>query len=155
MGILFTVEHSTKLSGRVGELKDSIKLNYLAKCKKTPPINQRLSLFKAKGKISQKIPQMNEIESNFVNILNHDYFPDDKGYFRIYVNQIASKIYVLFYLNKEKLLYTFFGNNAEALSKRIIEQNLTRDIYHLNYLGRELKKAEISLLLGKPYIQDE
>ena len=155
MGILFTVEHSTKLFGGVRELKDSVKLNYLAKYKKTPPINQGLSVFKAKGKISQKIPQMNEIDSIFVNILNQDYFPDDKGYFRIYVDQISRKIYILFYSNKENLLYTFIGNNAEALSKRIIKQNLTRDLYHLNYLGRELKKAEISLLLGKPYIQDE
>ncbi|MHA2183246.1 MAG: dihydropteroate synthase, partial [Promethearchaeota archaeon] len=44
IGVVFTVEHSPKLFGGVGELKDSIRLNYLAKNKKTPPINQGLSL---------------------------------------------------------------------------------------------------------------
>ncbi len=155
MGVLFTVEHSPKLFGGVRELKDSIKLNYLAKYKKTPPINQGLSLFKAKGKTDQKIPQIKDDNAILVDKLTQDYVPDDKGYFRIYVNKFTRKIFVLFYSNKEKLLYTFMGENAEALSKEVIKQNLTRDMYHLNYLGRELKKAEISLLLGKPYIQDE
>ncbi|KKM60648.1 hypothetical protein LCGC14_1539710, partial [marine sediment metagenome] len=155
IGILFTVEHSPKLFGGVGELRDSIKLNYLAKNKKTPPINQGLSLFKAKGKISQKIPQMNELNATFVNKSDQDYIKDESGYFRIYINLIAGKIYVLFYSNEDNLLHTYIGESAEALSKEIIKQNLTEDLYHLNYLGRELKKAEISLLLGKPYIQDE
>lgn len=155
IGVLFTVEHSTKLFGGVRELKDSIKLNYLAKNKKTPPINQGLSLFKAKGKLNQKVPKINENNATFVNTLNQDYIPDNKGYFRIYINQIARKIYVLFYSIKDSLLHIFIGDNAEAMSKEIITQNLTRDIYHLNYLGRELNKAEMSLFLGKPYIQDE
>jgi dihydropteroate synthase-like protein len=155
MGILFTVEHSPKLFGGVGELKESIRLNYLAKYRKTPPINQGLFLFKAKGKTDQKIPQIKDDNAILVDKLTQDYIPDNKGYFRIYVNKFTRKIFVLFYSNKENLLYTFMGENAEALSKEVIKQDLTRDIYHLNYLGRELKKAEISLLLGKPYIQDE
>jgi len=155
MGVLFTVEHSTKLFGGVRELKDSVKLNYLAKYKKTPPINQGISVFKAKGKTTQKIPQIKEAEAVFVNKLMKDYIPDEKGYFRIYSDQFLSKIYVLFYTNKDILLYTFIGDNAEAISKEIINHNLTGDISHLNYIGRELKKAEIFLILGKPYIQDE
>jgi dihydropteroate synthase-like protein len=155
MGILFTVEHSPKLFGGVKELKDGVKLNYLAKFKKTPPINQGLSVFKAKGKISQRIPQIKDNEAIFVNNLMQDYIPDDKGYFRIYVNRYARKINVLFHSISDELLYTFIGENAEALSKEVIKQNLTGDKYHINYLGRELKKAEISLFLGRPYIQDE
>ena len=155
IGILFTVEHSPKLFGGVRELKDSIKLNYLAKYKKTPPINQGISLFKAKGKIIQKVPPFGEYNADVVDKLNTNYISDEKGYFRIYTNLIEKKIYVLFYSNKEILLHTFIGEDAEALSKNIIKQDLTRDIYHLNYLGRELKKAEISVLYGKPYIQDE
>jgi dihydropteroate synthase-like protein len=155
MGILFTVEHSPKLFGGVRELRDSIKLNYLAKNKKSPPINQGLSLFKAKGKTNQKKPKIKENNATFVNRLNQDYIPDGEGYFRIYTNQITGKIYVLFYSVKDKLLHTFIGDNAEAISKEIIKQNLTKDNYHLNYLGRELNNAEMSLFLGKPYIQDE
>ncbi|MHA2183543.1 MAG: dihydropteroate synthase-like protein [Promethearchaeota archaeon] len=155
IGILFTVEHSPKLFGGVRELKDSIKLNYLAKYKNTPPINQGISLFKAKGKVIQKTPPFKEDNADVVDKLNPNYIPDEKGYFRIFLNQIQRKVYVFFYSNKDKLLHTLVGENAEAISKEIIKQEITDDLYHLNYLGRELKKAEICLQLGKPYIQDE
>jgi len=155
MGILFTVEHSIKLMGGVRELKECVKLNYISKNKKTPPINQGVSIFKAKGKLSQELPLINETNAVLVEDFSYDYTPDNKGYFRIYVNHYSKKIYILFYSNDERLLQVFIGDNAEALSKKIIQNNLTKDVYHINYLGRELKKAEICLILGKPYIQDE
>ncbi|MFX1324778.1 MAG: dihydropteroate synthase, partial [Promethearchaeota archaeon] len=155
MGILFTVEHSTKMIGGVKELKESVKLNYIAKQKKTPPINQGISVFKAKAKTSQKIPEINQSNSILIRESLFEYSPDEKGYFRIYTNHYAKKIYVLFYSNEDEILETIIGDNAEAISKTIINRNLTTDLYHLTYLGRELKKAEISLFLGKPYIQDE
>ncbi|MFX0066792.1 MAG: DUF4346 domain-containing protein, partial [Candidatus Hermodarchaeota archaeon] len=155
MGVLFTVEHSVKLMGGVRELKEAVKLNYIAKNKMTPPINQGIQVFKAKAKKNQKIPKISEKGAVFVNTLISDYEPDEKGYFRIFNNHYLRKIYVLFYSNDDKLLKTFIGDNAEALSKKIIQSNITKNIFHLNYLGRELYKAEISLDLGKPYIQDE
>jgi len=155
MGILFTVEHSTKLMGGVAELNECIKLNYISKHNRTPPINQGISIFKAKGKTSQDVPEIDEKSVILVNTQNAAYIPDEKGYFRIYVNHFSKKIYVLFFSNDNELKYTFLGANAEALSKKIIQLNLTKDIYHLNYLGRELNKAEYSLHSGKPYIQDE
>ena len=155
MGILFIVEHSTKLMGGVRELKESIKLNYLAKHKKTPPINQGIKIFKAKAKVNQEMPEISEENAIVINGLTTDYILDSMGYFRIYINHYTRKIYVLFYSNEDKLLQTYIGENAEALSKKIIQNGLTKDMYHLNYLGRELKKAEICLFLGKPYIQDE
>ncbi|MFX1436928.1 MAG: dihydropteroate synthase-like protein [Promethearchaeota archaeon] len=155
MGILFTVEHSAKLMGGVRELKESVKLNYVAKHRKTPPINQGIKIFKAKGKISQEMPKINENNLTIVNTTDIDYIPDELGYFRIYVNHYLNKIYVLFYSNDDLLLHTFMGDNAEALSKKIIQLNLTNNLYHLNYIGRELKKAEMHLFYGKPFIQDE
>lgn len=155
IGVLFTVEHSTKLFGGVRELKDSVKLNYLAKYKKTPPINQGLSVFKAKGKLSQKVRKINEQDAIIINQLNFDYKADEKGYFKIYVNLYHKKIYVLQFSNKHKLLYTLIGPDAETLSKKIIELHMTESLSHVNYIGRELKKAEICMMIGKPYIQDE
>lgn len=155
MGVLFTVEHSTKLMGGVRELKESVKLNYIAKHYKTPPINQGISIFKAKGKTSQELPPINQANVILVDKTVQDYIPDTNGYFRIYTDNYSKKILVYFYSYDDKLLQTFIGENAEALSKKIIQNYLTKDIYHLNYLGRELKKAEICIFFGKPYIQDE
>jgi dihydropteroate synthase-like protein len=155
MGIMFTVEHSTKLMRGVSELKKSIKLNYLSKRRKTPPINQGISIFKAKGKISGIKPEVDESKAIIVENFNETYHPDQKGYFKIYVNHFERKIYVLHYALNHDLLEVLIGKNAEALSKKIIELNLTDDIYHANYLGRELNKAEFCLSSGKPYVQDD
>ncbi|MGB5911695.1 MAG: dihydropteroate synthase-like protein [Promethearchaeia archaeon] len=155
MGVVFTVEHSTKLMGGVRELKECIKLNYLAKNKKVPPINLGISIFKAKKKKSQKIPKIDQEEAIMVKELNLNYNPDKKGYFRIYINHYTKKIYVLFYSNEHKLNQIFIGDDAESLSKKIIQFKLTENLYHINYLGRELNKAENCLLMGKSYIQDE
>jgi len=155
IGILFTVEHSAKLMGGVRELKESVKLNYIAKHNKTPPINQGISIFKAKGKTSQELPLISQANVILVDKTVQDYIPDTNGYFRIYTDNYSKNIFVHFYSYDDKLLQTFIGENAEALSKKIIQNDLTKNIYHLNYLGRELKKAEICLFVGKPYIQDE
>jgi dihydropteroate synthase-like protein len=155
VGILFTVEHSTKLMGGVAELKESVKLNYISKQKRTPPINQGIQVFKAKGKTSQESPKIDINQAVQVTEMNPDYDQDEKGYFKIHTNHYYRQIYVLFYSNEHQLVQTIVGSNAEALSKKIIELGLTDNLSHINYIGRELKKAEINLYLGKPYIQDE
>jgi len=120
-----------------------------------PPINLGISIFKAKKKKSQKIPKIDQEEAIIVKELNLDYSPDKNGYFRIYINHYAKKIYVLFYSNEHKLDQIFIGDDAESLSKKIIQFKLTENLYHINYLGRELNKAENCLFMGKSYIQDE
>jgi dihydropteroate synthase-like protein len=155
MGILFTVEHSTKLMFGVKELAESVKLNYLSKYKKSPPINQGIQVFKAKGKISQKTPDIDEAKIMLVTGLTPEYEEDENGYFKVHINHYSGKIYVLFFSNDHVVSQTFIGENAEALSKKIIELRLTKNLFHVNYLGRELSRAENCLLQGKPYVQDE
>jgi dihydropteroate synthase-like protein len=155
IGVLFTVEHSTKLMGGVAELKECVKLNYIAKNKKTPPINLGTTIFKAKGKTSQEIPEIDTKKARLVNILNPNYEPDENGYFKIYINHYSGRIYVLHYSNNHILLNTLIGNNAEAICKKIIDMNITKNLSHITYMGRELSKAEHCLFLGKSYIQDE
>jgi len=154
MGILFTVEHSTKMIGGVSELKECINLNFLAKQKSTPPINQGIQIFKSKGKINQTLPDINLQNPIYVKDLNMDYTPDEKGYFKLYVNHYSKEIYVMFYSIDHKLINILIGNNAESISKKIISLDLTANLEHLNYIGRELSKAEWCLNIGKPYIQD-
>jgi len=155
MGIVFTVEHSTKLMGGVAELKESVKLNYLSKFKKTPPINHGISVFKAKGKTRQTFPEIDISDAITIKKSVLDYVPDKNGYFKFYVNYYTEEIYVLFFSNDNNLLKTLIGNNAETLSKKVLELNLTTNLQHINYVGRTLAKAELCLNLGKPFIQDE
>ncbi len=155
IGVLFTVEHSPKLMGGVSELKESVKLNYISKYKNSPPINQGIQLFRAKGKIKQEVPKIDESSAILVEATNSTYNPDEKGYFKIYTNLYKKKIFVLFFSNSDKLIQIIVGSNAETINKKIIELNLINDPYHISYLSRELSKAEIYVFSGKPYIQDE
>jgi len=155
MGILFTVEHSTKLMEGVRELKESVKLNYMSNYKKTPPINHGITVFRAKGKTSQALPEIGT--SDVINVKEYalGYIADKNGYFKFYVNHYTKEIYVLFFSNDDFLLKTLVGTNAEALSKKVLELNLTTNLQHISYVGRELAKAEVCLNFGKPFIQDE
>ncbi|MFX0074163.1 MAG: dihydropteroate synthase-like protein [Candidatus Hermodarchaeota archaeon] len=155
MGVLFTVEHSTKLMGGVRELKESVKLNYISKYRRTPPISHGISVFRAKGKTSQTNPILDTSNAVTVNSYDQGYTPDVNGYFKFYVNYYTKEIYLLFFSNDDVLLKTLIGKSAEALSKKVLELNLTTNLQHINYLGRELSKAEFCLYTGKPYIQDE
>lgn len=155
MGVLFTVEHSTKMMNGVKELKECIKLNYISKEKKSPPINQGIQIFRAKGKTSQEIPDVSELKNPiYVQNKNRAYNPDEGGYFKIWVEHYQKRIILSFYSNNHKLIKTLTGISAEALSKKVMELELTLHAQHLNYLGRELGKAEYCLDTGKPYIQD-
>jgi len=155
MGILFTVEHSTKLIEGVRELKESVKLNYVSKYKKTPPINHGINVFRAKGKTSQALPEFDTSDIITVKEYALGYITDKNGYFKFYVNHYTKEIYVLFFSNEDFLLKTLVGTNAEALSKKVLELNLTTNLQHISYIGRELAKAEVCLNIGKPFIQDE
>lgn len=155
MGILFTVEHSTKLIEGVRELKESVKLNYVSKYKKTPPINHGINVFRAKGKTSQALPEIDTSDIITVKEYALGYITDKNGYFKFYVNHYTKEIYVLFFSNEDFLLKTLVGTNAEALSKKVLELNLTTNLQHISYIGRELAKAEVCLNIGKPFIQDE
>lgn len=155
VGVLFTVEHSAKLMNGVRELKECVKLCYLSRTKKVPPINIGIDYFSAKGKINPISLDIDEKRSIVVKEPNKGYLMDEKGYFKIYVNHYAGLIYVLFFSNQHELKSSLMGQDAESLSKKILELKLTTDIYHANYIGRELRMAEFCLLSGKPYLQDE
>lgn len=155
IGIVFTVEHSIKLMRGVTELKEGIKLNFLSKYKKTPPINQGIQIFRAKGKTNQLKYKIGESNAIIIDQINQNYISDEVGYFKIYLNHYSNKINVLHFSNEHTLLNTLIGTSAEAISKKIIELKLTNNLSHINYIGRELAKAEFCLFSGKPYIQDE
>lgn len=155
IGVIFTVEHSAKLFNGVKELKEGIKLAYLSKYKKMPPINQGIQIFGAKSKKRVEFPPIDKSEAVIIKDSDESYIADSNGYFKIYTNQFTNEIYVLHFSTNNYLINKIIGKNAEDISKKVINLKLTDNLFHINYLGRELKKAEICLNSGKHYIQDE
>ena len=80
---------------------------------------------------------------------------DTAGYFVIYPERRTKKLVVEHYTNQGVLDCMMEGNSTGALYTEAIERNLVTRLDHAAYLGRELARAEQSLLQGTPFVQDE
>ncbi|MFH0832712.1 MAG: tetrahydromethanopterin S-methyltransferase subunit A [Candidatus Aenigmatarchaeota archaeon] len=82
----------------------------------------------------------------------------DKGmddcFFTILIDREKHYIIAEYYLNR-KLEKKIIGRNAEEIIGTIARLRLVKGLYHMGYLGKELKKAEIALRLGIDYEQDK
>ncbi|MFZ0797810.1 MAG: DUF4346 domain-containing protein [Terriglobales bacterium] len=79
---------------------------------------------------------------------------DKAGYFVIYPERRTKSLVVEHYTNQGVLDCMMEGNSTGALYTEAIERGLVTRLDHAAYLGRELARAEQSLLQGKPFVQD-
>ena len=80
----------------------------------------------------------------------------DEAFFIILVDKANHQIVVEHYTGQEKKLNKkIVGKRAENIMGTIVRLGLVKGLYHSAYLGKELKKAEIALRLGKDYEQDK
>jgi len=116
-----------------------------AKLKNTFPKDLGLNLLVVKEKVKLSV---DEKPHNIVNAKPSDKFVrDPKGDFRIWID-------------KDRIVcshkdVSIVGKDAKSIVDTVINLGLVSRLDHAAYLGRELKKAEIALKLGKNYIQDE
>lgn len=81
---------------------------------------------------------------------------DPAGYFIIMVRQgKENPIYVEHYKNNGRLSHIVEGKDATTICSTIIDLQLVSKMNHAAYLGRELARAEHSLLDQTKYIQDK
>ncbi|MDD2901942.1 MAG: DUF4346 domain-containing protein, partial [Syntrophales bacterium] len=79
---------------------------------------------------------------------------DPAGYFVIYVDRGRRMLSLEHYLNDGMLDIVIEGASAAELYTPAIDRGLVSRLDHAAYLGRELARAEESLVSGKPFIQD-
>lgn len=79
---------------------------------------------------------------------------DKAGYFVIYPDIRTKCLIVEHYTNKGVLNCVLEGDSTGALYAEAIERQLVTRLDHAAYLGRELARAERSLLDGTPFVQD-
>jgi dihydropteroate synthase-like protein len=141
--ILFTTEASDKTRGSIRELRIASYMSKVSKLKKIPPKDLGFDLLVFK----EKRVRRNEFKAeNIVEAKPSKFVRDPMGDFRIWV---GDKIYC----QHEKV--TIVGENAKEILDTVVRLGLISRLDHAGYLGRELKKAEIALKLGKSYVQDE
>ena len=79
---------------------------------------------------------------------------DKAGYFVIYPDRGTRKIVLEHYTNQGVLDCMMEGMSTGALYSEAIERGLVTRLDHAAYLGRELARAEASLVHGSPFVQD-
>ena len=142
--LLFTTEASPKTAGCIKELHQAVFLSKIAKVRETNPKDVGISLLVLKDKVKYETESFPE---KFVIAKENKRFVRDPfGDFIIYLagGKIVCK--------HDKLVIV--GKRAKEILDTIIEYDLVSRLDHAAYLGRELKKAEIALVLGKNYVQD-
>jgi len=142
VNIIFTTEASQKTRGCVRELRNAVYMAKAARLRRTPPKDLGIDLLvlKEKNLLETCKPEY------YVEASQSEFVRDRCGDFRIWNHD--GKIIC----SHERLIIA--GKNAKSISDTIIKNDLISRLDHAAYLGRELKKAEIALKLGKNYIQD-
>jgi tetrahydromethanopterin S-methyltransferase subunit A len=79
---------------------------------------------------------------------------DKAGYFVIYPDARSHRLVLEHYTNHGVLNCILEGVSTGALYSEAIERQLLTRLDHAAYLGRELARAEMSLLDGTPFVQD-
>lgn len=79
---------------------------------------------------------------------------DKAGYFVVYPLARAKRLVLEHYTNQGVLNCVLEGTSTGALYNAAIERQLVTRLDHAAYLGRELARAEHSLLTGSQFVQD-
>lgn len=79
---------------------------------------------------------------------------DKAGYFVVYPDARAKRLVMEHYSNQGVLNCVLEGSSTGALYGEAIERGLVTRLDHAAYLGRELARAENSLLTGAAFVQD-
>lgn len=80
---------------------------------------------------------------------------DIAGYFVIYPDARRDRLILEHYASEGVLDCVIEGSSSPALYTEAIRRNLLRRLDHAAYLGRELARAERTLLTGEAYVQDK
>jgi dihydropteroate synthase-like protein len=158
--ILLTTERSDKARGSIKELAVAAKMMFLAKKRNSVPKDLGLDLLILKDKRIREEPYNKEIESTarLVTATKKHKIRlfDPKGCFKIMIDRANAEIVALHFslAQRDKPDVIIKGKTAEDVYAQIIDLDLVSKLDHAAYLGSELVKAEIALMTGKEYIQD-
>ncbi|MGZ4940978.1 MAG: dihydropteroate synthase-like protein [Halobacteriota archaeon] len=149
VAVLFTPEHSDKAKGSIRELKTAAQMMQLARTRKSAPKDLGIDLLVLKER--RRRPEY-KIESRHTVFAGDFDTPaweaDPGGGFIIGVSDGT-----IFARHDSET--TVRGQSAKGILDAIFELELVSTLSHAAYLGRELKKAEIALRLGRSYAQDD
>ena len=154
--MLHVPEHSVKNRGGVRETVEASKMMFLAERRGTLPKDLGVDLLVLKEKRWAEEPYRESLGAETLQgTLEIDFSPDGKGWFKIAVDRELGEIAAIHYPpGEEEPDVVVRGRDSRAIYQTIIREGLVSKLDHAAYLGKELEKAHIALVLGRSYVQD-
>ncbi len=158
--LLLVSEESWKAKNSTLETRIATLMSSISTYKKKPPLNLGLDLLIIKEKKPSNQPQTGYMTPELLTEVPQDTdIPlklDKWGYVTISVDHNTRYIYVCLHeYSDPKPKECYYGRKAPLIYKTILRSWKTFSQEHAAYLGYELAKAEIALITGKKYIQDD
>ncbi len=160
VSMVLTTEVSPKTRGAVWELHRATQMMYLARRRQTPPKDLGLDLLLLKTKQFPEPPY--ELSANVSyprEVIAEGETPhrmDVNGFFTFHVDREKKMLVARHYTIEERETPTIelLSPTAQELIDAILTRDLVSQLDHAAYIGRELAKAELALVTGRPYIQE-
>jgi dihydropteroate synthase-like protein len=154
--MLHVPEYSVKNRSGVREAVEASRMMFLAERRGTLPKDLGVDLLVLKEKRWAEEPYRENPEAETVQAAPETGFSADvKGWFKIAVDRGLGEIAAIHYpLGEEEPDVVVKGRDSRAIYQTIIREGLVSKLDHAAYLGKELEKAHIALLLGRSYTQD-
>jgi len=156
--LLFIPEYSTKARRSVRETTRAARMMYLAKRRETPPKDLGIDLLVLKEKRWRELQYDGSTVrgARLIQATPEENGALDKlGWYKILVDRMNDDIVALHFDKSESPDAVVRGKNAREVYQTIIREGLVGNLDHAAYLGKELHKAELAVLLGRSYVQDE
>ena len=80
---------------------------------------------------------------------------DSRGWYKIIVDRASDELVAIHFERSGRPDIVVRGRNARDVYQTIIREGLVGSLDHAAYLGKELHKAELAILLGRSYTQDD
>jgi dihydropteroate synthase-like protein len=156
--LLFIPEYSTKAKRSVRETTKAARMMYLAKRRETPPKDLGIDLLVLKEKRWGELQYDGSSERGARVIQatpEEDRALDELGWYKILVDRMNDDIVAIHFDKSESPDVVVRGKNSRDVYQTIIREGLVGKLDHAAYLGKELHKAELAVILGRSYVQDE
>lgn len=159
VAILLTTEASSKTRGCVRETVQAARMMRLAQARGSPLKDLGVHLLVLKEKVWREEPVAAQSLSDAPVLRagpSASFTSDASGNFEIVLDRARQDIIARHYKRSgDRVDLVLRGHSAEAIYKAIARQGLVSSFEHAAYLGYELGKAEVALITGKAYLQDE
>ncbi len=160
VSLLLTTEVSPKTKGSVWETYRAAQMMHLARRRRAQPKDFGIDLLVLKPKRFPELPftPIDEAEYPTINVSQEQATLrlDRAGFFTFHVDRERYLLIARHYPTetREAPSLELEGTSAQQLINAILSRELVTQFDHAAYIGRELTRAEIALVTGRPYIQE-